>query len=416
MLAHLSGLAHAEAGTRLLDEAAEVARRIPVEVEKIDRLAYVAEAGMRLRPATATNLAKEVCRLAQSCDHGNMDAVRRRVMDAVYRTDRELAGALAEAVDTDPARISARARRGAAQLQEQLKVLDASRAVMDHNGGETLPPAEIERLPAATWQALASLNAGRSQAKRLEDLRPYIRIASGLALSEAYPIMAWILANARYRFEGTPQAVAVLRPFFDACSMVSEFSTASAFPTHSLRLPAGSDSEDPMLVRIGQQKEAQDLFDRWIADNVKSKLLICDPYFGPDDLWVLATVLRYAPGAEVVILTSREKYPSGKPSAEEQFRTRWREMSDQDPPSTEVVMCGFADSGKLPVHDRWWLADSAGLRPGTSLSGLGSRESRLNEVDPSELSADRAMIEEYSKRRLRKTPDGRVLQYSTFIL
>jgi hypothetical protein len=416
MLAHLSGLTNADASARLLEEAADVARQIPVEVEKIDRLAYVAEAGMRQKRVTGTNLAKEVCRLAQSCDHGDMDAVRRRLMDAAYRADRELAGALAEAVDTDPARLSARAKRGTAQLQEQLKVLEAGRAVMDHSGEETLPPAEIERLPSATWQALASLNAGRSQAKRLEDLRPYIRIASGLPLSEAYPIMTWILANVRCRFEATPQAATVLRPFFEASSMVSEFSTASAFPTHALRLPAGSDSEDPMLVRIGQQKEARDLFDRWIAQNVKSRLLICDPYFGPDDLWVLATVLRHAPNAEVVILTSREKFPPGRPSAEEQFRGRWREISDQDPPNTEVIVCGFADSGKLPVHDRWWLGDEAGLRPGTSLSGLGTRESRLNEVDPSELSADRAMIEEYSKRRVRRTADGKSIQYSTFIL
>lgn len=414
MLAHLSGLANAEAGSRLLDEAAELARQIPVEVEKIDRLAFVAEAGMRLKRSTGTSLAKEVCRLSNLCDHGDMDAVRRRVMDAVYRTDRELAGALAEAADTDPARISARAKRGAKQLQEQLKALDATKAVMDHNGDESLPPADIERLPASTWQALASLNAGRIQAKRLDDLRPYIRIAANLPLSEAYPIMAWILANVRTRFEATPDAAKVLRPFFEACSMVAEFSAANAFPTHSLRLPVGSESQNPMLVRIGQQKEAQELFERWIADHVKTRLLICDPYFGPDDLWVLTAVLRYSPVAEVVILTSREKYPPGRISAEEQFRSRWRELSDQDPPRTEVVVCGFADSGKLPVHDRWWLADSAGLRPGTSLSGLGSRESRLNEVDPGELAQDRAMIEEYSVRRVRKTADGRSVHYSTF--
>ncbi|HLP82882.1 MAG TPA: AAA family ATPase [Phycisphaerales bacterium] len=416
MLAHLGGLANAEAGAKLLEEAAELARQIPVEVERIERLAYVAESGMRLKRAAGTSLAKEVCRLSIHCDHGDLDAVRRRVMDVAYRTDRELAGALAEAADTDPARISARVKRGAKQMKEQLKALDATKAVIDHHGDESLPPAEIERLPASTWQALASLNAGRAQAKRLEDLRPYIRIAANLPLSDAYPIMAWILANVRMRFEATPDAAKVLRPFFEASSMVAEFSAANAFPTHALRLPADSNSQNPMLVRIGQQKEAQELFERWIGEHVKKRLLICDPYFGPDDLWVLTAVLRSSPDAEVVILTSREKFPPSKPSAEEQFRTKWRELSDQDAPRTEVVVCGFADSGKLPVHDRWWLADSAGLRPGTSLSGLGSRESRLNEVDPGDLAQDRALIEEYSVRRVRKTTDGRSVLYSTFSL
>lgn len=416
MLAHLSSLANAEAGTRLLEEAADLARKIPVEVERIDRLACVAEAGMRLKRATGTSLAKEVCHLSNLCDHGDMDAVRRRVMDAAYRTDRELAGALAEAADTDPARISARAKRGAKQLREQLKALDATKAVIDHCSDEVRPPADIERLPAATWQALASLNAGRVQAKRLEVLRPYIRIAANLPLSAAYPIMSWVLANVRMKYEATPDAAKVLRPFFEACSMVAEFGTANAFRTHSLRLPANLASDNSMLVRIGQRKQGQELFERWIADHVKTRLLICDPYFGPDDLWVLIAVLRHAPVAEVVILTSREKYPSGKPSAEEQFRSRWRELSDQEPPRTEVVVCGFADSGKLPIHDRWWLADAAGLRPGTSLNGLGLRESRLNEVDPDEIAQDRAMIEDYSVRRVRRTPDGRSVHYSMFSL
>lgn len=416
VLAHLSKLTKAEAGAKLLDEAAELARQIPVEVEKIERLGHVAEVGIRLKRSAGTSLAKETCRLSQLCDHGDMDTVRRRLMDVACRMDRELAGALAEAADTDPARISARKARAAKQLREQLQAWDATKAVMDHTGDESLPPAEVERLPASTWQALASLNARRTEAKRLDDLRPYIRIAANLPLSEAYPIMAWILANVRSRFEANPDGARVLRPFFDACSMVAEFSAASAFPTHSLRLPTGSDSRDPMLVRIGEQKEARDFIERWIADHVKTCLLICDPYFGPDDLWVLAAVLRHSPDAEVIILISREKYTLGKPSAEEQFRSRWRDMSDQEPPRTEVVVCGVADSGKLPVHDRWWLADSVGLRPGTSLSGLGSRESRLNEISPSELGADRAMIEEYSKRRVRKTPDGKLIQYSTFML
>lgn len=416
MLAHLGGLTNLDASGKLLDEAAAVARSIPVEVERIERLAHVAETGMRLKRSTGTSLAKEVCRLAQSCDHGDMDAVRKRVIDAAYRIDRDLAGALAEAVDTDPARITARTKRGAAQLQEQLKTLEASRAIMDHKGDEALPPADIERLPAATWHALASLNAGRSEAKRIEQLRPYIRIASSLPLSDAYPIMAWILANARLRFEGTPQAAQVLRPFFDACSMVAEFSTANAFPTHTLRLPAKCDNDDQMLIRIGQQRQARDLLDAWIADHVKTQLLICDPYFSPDDLWVIAAVLRHAPTAEVVILTSRQQFGPGKAPAEEQFRSSWRGMSDQDPPNTEIIVCGFEGSGMLPIHDRWWLSDSAGLRPGTSLGGLGLRESKLSEVDPAELATDRAMIEEYTRRRVRKAADGRPILYSTFSL
>jgi hypothetical protein len=416
VLAHLSGLANADASAKLLDEAAALARTIPVEVERIDRLAYVAEAELRHRRTSGKHLVKEVCRLAQQCDHGDMDQVQRRLMDAAYRMDRELAGSLAEAVDTDPARVSARAKRGTAQLREQLKELEAGSAVMDHVSDASLPPNAAERLPGATWQALASLNAGRSQAKRPEDLRPYIRVAADMPLSQAYPIMSWILANARVKFEATPQAGAVLRPFFEGCIMVAEFSTATAFPTHALRLPKAVESDDPLLVRIGQHREAQETLDRWISENVKTSLMICDPYFGPDDLWVLMSVLRHSPAAKVVVLTSREKRPASVGTLEETFRARWTELSDQDPPATEVIECGFSGSGKLPVHDRWWLSESAGLRLGTSLGGLGSRESRLSVVETAELANDRAMIEDYAARRVRRSADGRMIQYSSFTL
>ncbi|MGC9260608.1 MAG: AAA family ATPase [Phycisphaerae bacterium] len=415
VLAQLSRWAETEARGKLLKEAADIARRLPVEVERIKRLGDITEIGLEHDPGFGKQMAKETCDLSQHCDHNEkeIEMVRRRVIDAVYHVDRAVANAIVEAADTNPARITARAREALKTFKEQFRDLEVSRKVIEHGEGESLPIEELDRLPRAAWQALASLNAGRAEPKRMEDLRPFIRAASSLPLSQAYPVLAWVMANARIHFENKPQASQIMRPFFDACTMVAEFSAEAAFPERAMEFHA---KDDPFLVRIGKQNDAYETLDKWIEKHVKHELIICDPYFDPADLWILKSVLRHARSARVVILTSAEKSHNQKKSTKEAFSRKWIETSDQDPPETEIIVCGFDGSGKLPIHDRWWLTDDTGLRLGTSIAGLGLRESRITPIEMEQLRADRAMIEDYTVKRIRRSPDGRRIQYTTFTL
>ena len=259
ILTELASLSNLTSAKRLLEEAALIIRSLEVEVERVERLANTGETAMRVDGLMGRQLLREACLLSQSCDRGDMAAVRRRAMDTVFKADPELAGAMAEAIDSDPARISARAKRTKDQMQEQLKQLEAGKAVIEHASEEALPAgAELGRLPAATWSGLASLNAGRAEAKTLQELRSFIRFASQLPLSKAYPIMAWVLANLRVRSGGSNQASGVFSGFFDACTLVAEFSTAAALPSHSLKVPSPAASDGGFLVRIGQKKEARE--------------------------------------------------------------------------------------------------------------------------------------------------------------
>ena len=61
--------------------------------------------------------------------------------------------------------------------------------------------------------------------------------------------------------------------------------------------------------------------------------------------------------------------------------TSWEKISNQEPPSTLVVV----HSSQNEFHDRYIVTDGAGLSLGTSLNGLGNRESFITVLNPDDV-------------------------------
>ena len=141
-------------------------------------------------------------------------------------------------------------------------------------------------------------------------MRKYVQFASTLAFSEAYPILSWVIANAVCRFSDTDQARTILRPMFEATLLASQIAARMADEnTRVLRdsfvgsVPtSGITSGD--LVRAGERSLALSRLQQWIEEKVDSYLIICDPFFGPEDLEALKLVLSTKPACRVRILTS----------------------------------------------------------------------------------------------------------------
>ena len=98
------------------------------------------------------------------------------------------------------------------------------------------------------------------------------------------------------------------------------------------------------------------------------------------------------------------------------YARHWRQICDQSPPDTEIVVVGGRISQQLPIHDRWWVTNGAALRMGTSFSTLGiGREAELSEVPPSQVVAFEETIDKYLRREIKESSEGR-LSYSLFTL
>lgn len=398
----------------MLDRAASVAKGITVAHERVEHLGWVAEVALAQEVSAGRRLAEEVCLLARECEKGDMRSIQRRIMDSAYRANRDLAGAIAETVDTDEARLQARRNSRVLRLKERLGELKSRRALLE-DPSQAWSPADLTRLPQAAWEELAAVNANRSTPRRLDEIRMFVERAATLPLDAAYPVVAWALACARHRLENTQQAGTILRPMFDAMVQVAQFTSRTAFGARGANGLLSSVSDSQYIVRIGREDDVREFLSDWIAKNVTDSLLICDPYFLIEDLWAIQLVLRNQPSAKVTVLTSNKSLPEhGRP--DQAFGAAWRSLSNDDPPLTDIVIASIVGSDRFPLHDRWWLGHESGLRLGTSLGGLGHRVSEISRMDADASQAVRAQVEPFAVRRVRKMPDASGVKYVTFSL
>jgi hypothetical protein len=162
-------------------------------------------------------------------------------------------------------------------------------------------------------------------------------------------------------------------------------------------------ANEAVLVRAGHRTNALAFLAGWIEANCTDYLHICDPYFSAEDLELLRLVLASGRDLKVTILTSRkqqERTPT--PALDEHYRNKWKQISDQSAPQTDIVVVGNRQ-GELPIHDRWWLTQGKGLRVGTSFNALGSqKESEISVLSDTEAQSCQREIDEYITMRKRE--------------
>ena len=92
-------------------------------------------------------------------------------------------------------------------------------------------------------------------------------------------------------------------------------------------------------------------------------------------------VQEAAPECEVFVFTAKAGHRRVASPYEDTYRAEWSRLSAQEPPIVTIILAGTIPNEKCPVHDRWWLTESVGLKLGTSLNGLGGRWSDIDPID-----------------------------------
>ena len=95
--------------------------------------------------------------------------------------------------------------------------LELKKALANQNDLTADMQAKIQKMiPEIAWMLLGSLNGGNSSSIHIKYTHKFIEIASELPLSQAYPVLSWVIENARCRYANTPQAQTYLRPMYNA--------------------------------------------------------------------------------------------------------------------------------------------------------------------------------------------------------
>jgi hypothetical protein len=134
--------------------------------------------------------------------------------------------------------------------------------------------------------------------------------------------------------------------------------------------------EYPTLLAVigpGERGKAVNALAIWVAEVGSEYIKIVDPYFGPQELHIIASLSQVLRGLRFLVITSRKHHHKVEQPWERVYSEYWRtRVSEEAPPDIEVCVVGLEGSGDPLNHDRYWLTKGAGLKSGSSANAFGA--------------------------------------------
>lgn len=400
-------------------EIIDTIKHIPSIYDQMNRYESIASTFKEIDNNLSVQCLKLAMEVTSTTDDPEIVNRQKRIVDLAARIDSTLASSFTKIYDDDPARL-----KSGFELKEHLKILELKKTLVNEMlKPEDLKKENIDKLPSASWKALASLNANMVDTIKIEKVRELVKTASLLSMDRAYPIMCLSIQNLVNRYSKTDEATSIIRPTYEAVLMSCKMSKRMASRSTEINLNAYNRAEKSadksIYIKSGQREKAMNFLKTWLESNMEEYLKICDPYFGTTDLEILRIVRGINANVNVYIVTSKEHQDSqlGSCDIADAYSSHWKyNISELAPPETEIIVAGLATNGKLPIHDRWIITKNAGLRMGTSINSIGKgRDSEISILSDDESTERETQINTYIRRE-KKEHDSTKLRYVTFTL
>jgi len=343
----------------------------------IDRAQHYYAVAMAYSKASNTQVAeyllKTAAELAQSISsEKGRDSLLGVIIEQAYTIDASLASSIAGKVD-DP--------KGIMQLTNEVTCMSlrTDPARIEH----LLRKCESNRriIPDSIRKIYSSFMSGRTMAQQKATPGKWIQQSLGYDPETINMCIAWYVENS-FKLRTRPTAKPEFEDLFmgliktlEATLQVGNFlGTIGATKTYQPSFYQAID-KDLLIVPVGQGERAIGFIRGWLTVNVKTYVKIYEPYF---EIRFLSLLTAFKSDARVTIITARKT--SEIYNVESEFRTFWKSICDQDPPSTTIYIF-HNPSGKTLIHDRYIVTDKAGLNMGTSLGGYGNKDSTIKTLE-----------------------------------
>lgn len=163
-------------------------------------------------------------------------------------------------------------------------------------------------------------------------------------------------------------------------------------------------------IQIGEEEKAKAYILNWYQKCGYGSLTIIDPYFKPQDLFIIKHLCDINNDLEIKILTHRYKYQN------EDYLKSWHHISSGVTNDISLHFVWYADnSTDGPLHDRYWICSDEdndehdGITL-CSVDSLGKKESSITEVEEGVVLAALYSYSKYVHNRPKKIL-GRELRY-----
>lgn len=358
---------------QLLKEAIQVAAKLTVGHERVERLYSIAEAYSHFNRESAKLALKsawsEASALVDSAPTSS--TVRRRLIDLAYSISPHYARELGVALDDDASRVAHR------EVERRNRLLEAKAEVLDATGSIQHKPEDDKWVTAeAIWEGLGAVNAGLASPVTATETLEKCQSAMEQGIVEGYPAMALYLTSLIDHPAKPDWRGVMLRGAVEAVLELAEHVYSSYGRVHGrqaierggLAVRAPDD-----VIKVGDRSKALEFIRTWLETNATERIIFADGYFGPRELEFLNICLKACPRVPVHIITSQKAIGQGVDGAQaaDEFEAAWREISVQRPPKCTIHVVGVRSTGKSPIHPRVLVGDSRSIMLDTSFNGLG---------------------------------------------
>nr|WP_138858545.1 hypothetical protein [Exiguobacterium mexicanum] len=375
---------HSELLSTVIEEIEMEIQQIPMILDKVSKYEHLAKSLISRKNNKSKKYLKDAMQLTLNNENeygDNYVEIRKNLIDLSYRINSEFAESLVSLTDDDPVR-----KKMKEEMDEELLILELKNEMSNEKRNHEIKGPH-SKYSYASWKLLASLNANRINALSIEKSMYYLNVASKMPLSKAYPIYSWIVSNAKLK-NISKKDESFVHELFRYMTVVSKFSLSlnakSKVILNDFNDAYQREHEASVLIRVGDRDKAINYITEWFENEVDEFVVICDPYFGPNELDVVNIMYGIKTDVEYIILTSKkhQKQEHLDVALDEVYYDHWRfKISDQDPPNIKINVLGTRKTGDMPLHDRWLLTKNSGLRLGTSLNSIGlSKESEISKL------------------------------------
>lgn len=338
--------------------------------------------------------------------------ILRDLVDISQQMGDEFSEEISALCEADPAKTMARQAQNRIRLIEQCKVLTDPSKKTDG--------VDMESISQAAWKALGELNSKRANAVPVNHIIGFVKDAAEVSLSESYAVYSWAIENAVVRLSQSDQAQTTLRPLFQTCIASAKLICQLVSPSGTLLTPSSQKelSVASIVISDGEREKAMQFIEKWLSATAHAWLVICDPFFGPNELEIVKLVRKSGCNSKITVLTSRKHQTQNQliQPWESEYRKGWNRISSIDAGHCDIIVAGGKSTGELPVHARWILAPESGLGLDSSLNGIGlGKSTELRVLTKEEASLRLSEIQPLIDR-IPTIRDGERLEYSVFSL
>lgn len=125
--------------------------------------------------------------------------------------------------------------------------------------------------------------------------------------------------------------------------------------------------------------------EQWLANYDGERIKIYDAYFTHNDLDILK-LIKPTIRVDIFTLWKSQNSPLIEiPEIEKRYRAKWIDICDVEPLETHIYIIGISTTGEGPLHDRYILGENEGIIIGTSISGLGKKDTSLHKIHDEEV-------------------------------